>query len=286
MGPATIVAQGLACRGGCSQFDDGLVSKIRANEHTMSYYKFLGCDVIYREACYLTATCPHKIDVGFLPKGLHDLETRNMVEQLQAAVDEISASDKAYEAILLGYARCNDGLVGVQARDIPLILPRAHDCIKFYFGSRQAYREYFDNHPGTYFETTGWMERGNLEDGSRPAYSQEGVMAKLGLTDSYEEMVEKYGKDNADYIMSTLGDWRENYSRLLYLQMGPANEDRFIEQCRQTATKRTWEFEVQEGNWTLLEKLFYGKWDEDFLVVPPGKRIAACNDEAIVKLQD
>lgn len=258
----------------------------RSNKDTMSYYKFLGCEVIYREACYLTSLSPHKIDIEFLPKGLHDLETQDMVAKLQATIDEISSSDKDYKAILLGYGRCNDGLVGVEARNIPLILPRAHDCITFFFGSRQSYKNYFDNNPGTYYGTTGWIERGDLEDGSHPAYSQEGIMKKLGLTDSYQVMVEKYGKDNADYIVSTLGDWRKNYSKMLYLQMGPGKETEYIHKSRQTAEERNWQFDVQKGDWSLLEKLFYGQWDEDFLLVDPGNKIAASNDDAIVKLQD
>ncbi len=251
----------------------------------MSYYKFLGCEIIYREACHLTSVSPHKIDIEFLPKGLHDLETHNMAEKLQTAIDGVSDSDRDYEAILLGYARCNDGLVGVEARDIPLIMPRAHDCITFFFGSRVDFKKYFDSHPGTYYETTGWTERGNLGNGSLPAFSQAGVMEKLGLSDSYETMVEKYGKDNAGYIMSTIGDWRQNYTNLMYLKMGPGDEDRYIERSRKIAASHDWDFEVQDGDWSLLRKLFYGDWDDDFLIIPPGRQIASSNDDDVVQLQ-
>ena len=100
--------------------------------------KFIGCEIIYREACYLAATSAHRVDVQFLRKGLHDLETLTMRDLVQKAIDAVVETD-GYEAILLGYARCNDGLVGVKARKIPLIIPRAHDCITFFFGSRAAY---------------------------------------------------------------------------------------------------------------------------------------------------
>ena len=33
---------------------------------------------------------------------------------------------------------------------------------------------------------------------------------------------------------------------------------------------------------TLLEKLFFGAWDDDILVVPPGATIAARNDTNII----
>ena len=121
-------------------------------------FKFIGCEIVYREACFLAATSPHRVDVEFLLKGLHDLPRQDMLAKLQATVDAVPAG-AGYEAILLGYARCNDGLMGLTARMLPLVMPRAHDCITFLFGSRQAYNEYFNEHPGTYFLSTGWSQR-------------------------------------------------------------------------------------------------------------------------------
>jgi len=242
----------------------------------MDKYKFIGCEIIYREACRLAASSPLRIDVEFMRKGLHDLVRRQMQSRLQSAIDAVPESDN-YKAILLGYARCNDGLVGLTARSIPLVIPRAHDCITFFFGNRQAYQSYFDSHPGTYYHSTGWCER---NDSNVPG--SQGVMAQLGLDATYEEMVEKYGKDNADFIFSTLGDGLKNYSRICYIQMGTTDEQPFIEASRNEAQERKWEFELRQGEWSLLEKLFAGKWDDDFLIVPPGSHIIARNDTQIL----
>ena len=256
------------------------------SENTRHRYKFIGCEIVYREACYLAATGSNQVDVEFLLKGLHDLPRQEMLAKLQATVDSVSA-DMGYEAILLGYARCNDGLVGLTAGKIPLVIPRAHDCITFFFGSRAAYNDYFDRFPGTYFMTTGWAERNVFGDGaySRPAYGKDGVMAKLGLTEPYEDMVAKYGKDNADYIVESLGGWLKNYTRSLYLDMGACDEQPLIAQARKQAEERAWEFEIRKGDWALLRKLFLGQWDADFVVVPPGGHIVARNDEAVLDAQ-
>jgi len=245
--------------------------------------KFIGCEIIYREACRLAATSPCRVDVEFLRKGLHDLETADMVARIQATIDAVEASG-GYDAILLGYARCNDGLAGVTARDVPLVIPRAHDCITLFFGSREAYREYFDAHPGTYYMTTGWAERNDYdEEGySKPAYGRQGVMGKLGLTESYEEMVAKYGADNAEYIQQTLGDWTQNYTNMLYLEMGVCDEAPFIAQARARAEQHNWAFERRKGDWSLLEKFFNGQWDDDFVIVKPGERIVPRNDDRIL----
>lgn len=240
-------------------------------------YKFIGCEIIYREACKLAAESRLRIDVEFLQKGLHDLERQDMQSKLQAAVDAVP-DDAGYKAILLGYARCNDGLVGLTARSIPLVIPKAHDCISFFFGSRNAYQAYFDSHPGTYFQTTGWCER---NDSQVPG--TQGVMAKLGLDASYEELVEKHGRENADFILETLGDGLQNYRRICYIEMGVTDERDLIEASRKQAEERNWEFELRIGDWSLLNRLFAGEWhDDDFLIVPAAHQIIAKNNADVL----
>ena len=252
--------------------------------------KFIGCEIIFREACSLAAASPHHIDVEFLRKGLHDLETGDMRTLIQQAIDAVGPEDR-YDAILLGYARCNDGVAGLKAGGIPLVIPRAHDCITLFFGSRGAYREYFDANPGTYYMTTGWIERGDYDASGKslqqqqPPLGQAGVLEKLGLGDSYEEMVEKYGKDNADYIVASMGNWRDSYSKVVYLKMGVCDETDFIEIAAERARDNNWELEVRDGDMSLLGKLLDGQWDDDFLVVQPGQRIAPRNDEQILRAE-
>ncbi|MGC9453500.1 MAG: DUF1638 domain-containing protein [Phycisphaerae bacterium] len=237
--------------------------------------KFIGCDVMYREACALAARSPHRVDLQFLPKSMHD-DTDAMRREIQEAVDAVDIH-AGYHGILLGYGRCNDGVVGVRARQIPLVVPRAHDCITLFFGSREDFRQSFESEPGTYYMTTGWYERSQgegLED-------QSGIQ-HLPLGDSYEELVRKYGRDNADYIAETLGNWSQKYSRMLYLEMGVTDEKPIIAAAEAEAQRRGWRFERRKGDWTLLEKFFFGTWDGNFLVVPSGGEIIACNDDRIL----
>jgi hypothetical protein len=252
--------------------------------------KFIGCEVLCREACHLAASSPALVDLELLRKGLHDLPRADMQAKLQAAVDAVDPA-AGYDAIVLGYARCNDGLVGLTARTIPLVLPRAHDCITLFFGSRARYRAWFDAHPGTYYLTSGWMERNfggspggkeGLAEYDRPAYGMEGVMAKLGLTESYAEMVEKYGQEAADFLKASVGDWTKNYDRFLYLTMGVCDESAHLDRARSDAEARGFAFQVEQGDLALLRKLVNGPWDQDFVVVPPGGRIVARDDELVL----
>lgn len=243
--------------------------------------KFIGCEVIYREACKLAASSRFHVDLELMKKGLHDLLREEMQSRLQRAVDAVP-EEAGYKAVLLGYARCNDGLVGLRARSIPLVIPRAHDCITFFFGGRAAYQAYFDAYPGTYFRTTGWCERDDPT-----IHGSQGVMARLGLDQTYEEMVAKYGQENADYIRETLGDGLKNYSRTCYIEMGVTDEQAFIDATQAEARQRGWHFDRRCGDWSILQRLFAGQWDEeDFLIVPPGKCIAARNDGQVLGLGD
>jgi len=136
--------------------------------------------------------------------------------------------------------------------------------------------------------TTGWLERGDYDPSGKSFQQQPlpgghpGVLEKLGLGDSYEEMVEKYGKDNADYIVASMGNWRDAYSKVLYLKMGVCDETHFIATAEERARENEWELEVRDGDTNLLAKLLGGQWDDDFLVVRSGQRIAPRNDGQIL----
>ena len=241
--------------------------------------KFIGCDVMYREACAMAARSPHRVDLRFLPKSMHD-DTDEMRRRIQDAVDTVDP-EVGYHGILLGYGRCNDGVVGVHARRIPLVIPRAHDCITLFFGSREAFKKSFEDQPGTYYMTTGWYERAV---GGAPLEDQSSVQHLPGAS-GYDELVRRYGRDNADYIAETLGSWSKNYSRMLYLEMGATDEQPIIEAARAEAESRGWSFERRKGDRTLMEKFFGGDWDEDFVVIPPGGHIVACNDDRILDVE-
>jgi len=239
--------------------------------------KLIACEIFCREVCQLVAASPNTLDVEFLPKGLHDLESDRMVARLQERVDAVPPG--LHEAVLLGYALCNNGVVGLRAGETQLVLPRGHDCLSLFLGDRRRYEAYFRAHPGTYYRTTGWFER---EDTT--SVGEETVPQRLGLNVQYDDLVARFGEDNARYVMETLGDFTAHYTRLAYLHMGLPCEEPFRCRARQEAARNGWEFDELEGSLELLQRLLDGPWSQDdFLIVPPGHRIAATHDAAIVR---
>jgi hypothetical protein len=242
--------------------------------------KLVACEILYREFCWAVARSPNRVDVTFMPKGLHDLGQAGMFTRLREALAQLDLD--GYDALLLGYGLCNNGIVGLEARQIPLVVPRAHDCITLFFGSKERYLEYFFSHPGVYFKTTGWIERGETLEQLRP----QSVQRRTGLDMTFEEMVARYGEDNARYLWEQLQLFTRRYHCLAFIEMGIEPDDRFERQVREEARKRGWQFEKIQGDLRLIRQLVDGEWNpKDFLVGPPGYRIAPSFDETILKAE-
>ena len=207
--------------------------------------KLLACEIFRREIDTLAVNSPHQVDVEFLSFQLHSIGKVRMKKRL---VEYLAAVDEdAYDAILLGFALCSGGIVGLAANKIPLVVPRAHDCITLFLGSRHRYQKYFDENSGTYFMTTGWLEHDNAF--------------------------------NYDVEMMSF------YSKVAFIEMGiepPGNT--FEQQAQKLAEERHWTFEKMTGDLSLLRRLIDGDWNEDFLVVPLGKRIQASYDDGVIEL--
>jgi hypothetical protein len=239
--------------------------------------KLISCEVLYREMCFVISRSPHQVDVEFLPKGLHDLGSEAMRRKLQESVDHVDPG--RFEALLMGYALCGNGLAGLCARTLPVVIPRAHDCIALLMGSRHKYQAYFDANPGVYFRSTGWLERGgNLEQVFRD---------RTGAGHTLEELVSRYGEDDGRYLYEQLTSYQRTYKKLTFIETGLEPDGSFEQHAREEAERKDWEFEKLAGSLTLFEQLVSGNWsDEEFLVVKPGWRVAPRYDRSVLTAEE
>ena len=202
-----------------------------------------------------------------------------MRPHLQERID--AADNGGYEAILLGYALCGRGTEGLRAGKTQLVLPRAHDCIGVLMGGPSDYQAYFENHPGVYYRSPGWIEHRAAGTRLEPAFASE--KRALGERRSEEELIARYGEENGKYLFEQFNAYRKHYSGLTYISTGVASDDVSRDKARAEAEKEGWVFDEVKGSLSLLERLVNGDWDpSSFLVVPPGATIRATLGEGIV----
>ena len=235
----------------------------------------IGCAVLHRECHYCAAVSRNIVEVRLCEKALHDIGAGRMSARLQAEIDAVDTG--AYDAILLAYGLCNNGMVGLHAK-VPIVAPRAHDCITLLMGSKEKYLEYFNRNPGTYYHSSGWVER-STSSFDNP----DSTTTRMGIS-TYQEYVDKYGEENAKYLMETLG-MMANYDKFAYIDTGVGNFPAYKAEVRQAAAKNGWKFEEIPGSVDLLLRLVNGEWaDDDFLVIPPGDTIEPTHDKKIIRL--
>jgi len=238
--------------------------------------KLISCEVLFREMCAACAHSSCQVDVEFLPKGLHDLGGKPMSAKIQEIVDR--TPEGVYDAILLGYGLCGNGLDGLTARHTQLVLPRAHDCIAVLIGGRDRYEAYFAGNPGTFYRSTGWPERGKG--------LQQLTHQTTGLEDSLDTLIAKYGEDNGRYLYEEMTRYHAQYRKLTFIETGLEAGGRFIEEAAAEAAEKGWSFERYPGDLGWLKRLVEGVWSaSEFVIASPGERFAASFDSEILKVQ-
>ncbi len=239
--------------------------------------KCIACEVVARPIYLRAAHSPHIIDVTLVRYALHTTPQK-LRKTLQ---DHILAADQAggYDAVVLAYGLCGKAIDGLQAGKLPLILPRAHDCITLFLGSRDRYQQAFDDCPGTYWYVQDYIERGDPDN----------ISLSIGANTSqdkdalFEDYVKKYGEDNASYLIDTMSLWQEHYERAAYIDMGIGSSHQAIRKAQTDAEENGWRFESFEGSLILIKKLLDGQWDEDFLQLAPGEKIKMVGGRDIIQ---
>ena len=241
--------------------------------------KVIACDVMRREVSWLASQSPCYVDVSFLTQGLHStpdklqLCLKEEIEKANQGLPYSYFNEKTfYDYIILVYGLCDNSIVGLSSSHSPLVVPRAHDCITLLLGSKERYRTLFDSNPGTYWYSRGWIECAQQPGEER-------------YTKTLKEYEEKYGKDNADYLMEMEQGWFNSYKRAFFINWEELGHSEYYRSyTKECAEYLKWTFQEEEGKTGLMERLLSGIFNEDeVLVVEPGIPISASYDETIIK---
>lgn len=243
----------------------------------------IACHVLWREICHLAALSKNTFNFTFLKQGLHDTP-EILRREVQTAIDAVDRTPDADchglrlpgepDAILLGYGLCSNGIEGIRARNKKIVVIKAHDCITFLLGSRTRYKKFFDENPGTYWYSPGWIDTNIM-----PGREKHRRML--------EKYVAKYGEENAEYLMQVEQDWIKNYSTAAYTDLGFGDNADYRNYTRECAEYLKWHYAEVPGDASLMKKWLDGEWENnDFLTVEPGTEIVATHDEDVLAAKE
>lgn len=228
------------------------------------------CAVLEQEMAHFAAEHEHVDHIEVLEQGLHN-EPDKLRDELQRAVERVEAERPHIDAIVLGYGLCSRGSEGVGPSRCTLVIPRAHDCITLLLGCKDRYAAYVAEHPGTYWYSPGWNSC-HVPPGPE----------RYRLR--YDEYVQKYGQDNADYLMEAEQHWFSTYDRATYVDLTVGATDADVQYTRDCADWLEWKFDRQQGDPQLVRDLLAGQWDDErFVVCGPGQAIRMTADERVIE---
>jgi hypothetical protein len=230
----------------------------------------LACAVLETEVRHFCRPDSPAFAFEFLDQDLH-LQPEHLHEELQKAVERLERQHPSLTSIVLVYGLCSGAVEGIHAERCRLVIPRAHDCITLLLGDRRRYAEHAEHFPGTYWYSPGW-NRCHLPPG--PERYQK----------AHAEYCEKYGEDNADYLMELEQGWMREYDRASYVDLGVGVTDQDLDFTRRCADWLHWGFDHQTGDPRLLRDLLSGNWDEErYLVLEPGQTPRQSGDERVMR---
>ena len=235
-------------------------------------YAIIACDVFEEELKDMLENQPLCKRTQFLEMGLHD-RPDILRSEVQAVVQKWER-EEGFNTILLAYALCGNGLVGVEAQSKTIIIPRAHDCISVFLGGPEVHSAVLKENPGTYFYSPGWIRGRRVPGPDREA-----------------QLREEYGRrypDDPEMVDDLIEVDEEAFSHhncAAYVDL--TDNRRAEEYCRKCAAHLGWEFKRLKGDPQILKDLVKGKWSNDrFLKVKPGQRIERSSGDDILMAVD
>ncbi len=235
----------------------------------------VSCMVLSRDLSYSMINSDNLVHPFYLKQGLHDTPAK-LKEAIQSKIDEIEEMQasfgegyhgkfderKKFDAIIIGYGLCSNGVVGLQSKTIPLVIPRCDDCIALFLGSQERYLEYFKKHNGIYWLNKGWVENGCLP-------------SKKYYEELYKHYTDEYDEDTAEYLIEQEIAHTKSYERLFFIKSDKYDDSKERSLVKQSAEEFEWEYEEADAKLTFIDDLVNGHWDDRFLICNPGQTVAA-----------
>ena len=205
----------------------------------------IACEMLEDEIKLAMQRAGRTYEVVWLERQLHSVPSR-LCAEVQRIIDERTQDD----TLLLAMAQCGNAFTGLQSRHATLVLPRFADCIRVLRSIEPGSPGEIDIH--TLYLTKGWLK------------------GDKAFLNEYRAFAARKGEEMAQKAYRMM---MANYSDVCMMDTGAYDLADAEEGGRATADLLGLTYVTDVGTTRVLEKLFSGEWDEEFIVVPPGKTI-------------
>jgi hypothetical protein len=229
----------------------------------------LACSVFDREIALLAAGAKHIAEIRFFEIGLHD-HPSVLRTKLQVNLDDLNHGT-GIDAVVLCYGLCGRGTVGLSPTRYKLVIPRAHDCITVFLGSKEKYAEHQRQCATCYYYTPGW-NRGRRVPGPE---ALEALRADLSS---------RFDSDDVEFLVDSTREQWAMHDTASYVDLGTLDSAAEEAYARNCADWLGWRFERLSGDPALLRDLLWCNWDADrFQIIEPGSMLAQAGDESVMR---
>ena len=209
----------------------------------------VACEVMRQELeAHLAGA--HDVEVAYLEQSLHRAPEilRETLRDVLAAVSQRAGQ------IVLGYGLCSNGAVGLEAPRQGLLIPRVHDCISLFLGSRDAYDRAFNERCGTYYLTPGWIEA---------------QKDPLGMLE--HDYIPRVGRETAIWALE---EELKHYTHIALITPGRGDIESLRDRAKENARYLRKEYIEMPGSDVFFKKIVFGPYGEgDFVRVKPRETV-------------
>lgn len=230
------------------------------------------CDVMKNELERFKDKEKSNMDYVFMEQHLHDTPEK-MKARLQEEIDKVG---EEYQDIILIYGLCSNGVVDLRSEKHNIIIPRVHDCISLFLGSRERYIEEFKKDLAAYYLCKGWIEYGSDPYRGYLIWTDQEDKIPKEWFGKKERYGQKYDEQMARFLFVEL---LKNYKRVVLIDnddLEKMHRDYAEDMVKFMSEVLETEIELIEikGSSRLLEMLVKRQWDNDEVItIKPGEKI-------------
>lgn len=200
----------------------------------------ISCSMLMDEVTKVCENIDNPPEIIWMKRGMH----KNS-DLLNKSLQQIIGDCRDKDTILFTYGLCGRSTLGIYSETSRLVIPRFHDCI------HQLCRK--PEEPGHFYLTRGWT----LD--AESIYQQSQLILR------------KYGESYGTEILDRLYD---GYDTIDVIDTGAYPIEGVFAHAQKTAELLGKKVNKIPGSTVILEKLFTGNWDKDFIVLKPGERLS------------